>query len=73
MTLTQLAKLYYSEGCRGEPVGSRQSKKLFLRDLNFGNGKFKSIKSLLKRMGWHENRKLTQPQLQVIYARLGDV
>lgn len=73
MTLTELARAYYSEGCRGHPVSLSQSKKLFLKDLRFGNGRFKSLKVLLRRMGWYENRRLTRPQLQLIYARLGDV
>ena len=45
---------------------------LFLRGLIYGNGKFKAIRALLKRMGWYENRRLTKPQLQLIYARLGE-
>jgi len=57
---------------KGSPIGLRQSKKLFLRDLRYGNGKFKPLRSLLKRMGWYENRRLTKPQLQLIYARLGE-
>lgn len=73
MTLTALAKAYYSEGCRGRPIGLSQAKSLFLRDLRFGNGRFKSLRSLLKRMGWYGNRRLTRPQLQLIYARLGDI
>lgn len=72
MTLTELAGIYYTEGMKGSPIGLRQSKKLFLRDLCYGNGKFKPLRSLLKRMGWYENRRLTRPQLQLIYARLGE-
>ena len=40
MTLTDLARAYYSEGVRGNPIGLSQAKSLFLRDLRFGNGKF---------------------------------
>ena len=32
MTLTQLALLYYKEGCRGRPIKASQSKNLFLQD-----------------------------------------
>jgi|GEM_PF-3366350 len=45
---------------------------LFLRGLLYGSGKFKQLRSLLKRMGWYENRRLTKPQLQLICARLGE-
>lgn len=72
MTLTDLARAYYSEGVRGSPIGLRQSQKLLLNDLLYGNGKFKPLRALLKRMGWYEKRRLTRPQLQLIYARLGD-
>ena len=72
MTLSDLARAYYSDGCRGHPVGLRQSQKLLLNDLRYGNGKFKPLRSLLKRMGWYENRRLTRPQLQLIYNRLGE-
>ena len=44
MTLSQLALLYYKEGCRGHPVGESQSRRLFRDDLYFGNGKFKAIR-----------------------------
>lgn len=72
MTLTELARTYYPEGVRGNPISLPQSKKLFLCDLRFGNGKFKAIRVLLKRMGWYPGRRLTPAHLQLIYARLGD-
>lgn len=72
MTLSSLARAYYSEGCRGNPVSLSQSKKLFLKDLRYGNGKFKPLKSMLKRMGWHENKRLTPKQISLIIARLGE-
>ena len=72
MTLSQLALLYYKEGCRGHPIKSSQSRLLFSQDLCFGNGKFKAIRVLLKRMGWYPGRRLTPAHLQLIYARLGD-
>ncbi|MBR4709107.1 MAG: hypothetical protein IKP30_03255 [Bacteroidaceae bacterium] len=71
-TLAELARAYYQEGCRGRPISDRHSRRLFHQDLLFGNGKFKAIRALLKRMGWYENRRLTKPQLQLIYARLGE-
>ena len=72
MTLTGLARAYYSEGMKGEPIGLRQSKKLFLRDLRFGNGKFKPLRTLLKRTGWKAERPLTKRQIDLIVARLGE-
>ena len=72
MTLTQLALLYYKEGCRGHPIKSSQSRLLFSQDLCFGNGKFKAIRVLLKRMGWRAERPLTQRHLQLIYSRLDE-
>lgn len=71
MTLTDLARAYYSEGMKGEPIGLRQSKKLFLRDLRFGNGKFKPLRTLLKRTGWKAERPLTKRQIDLIVKRLG--
>ena len=47
MTLTELARAYYSEGVRGNPISLTHSKRLFLRDLRFGNGKFKPLRALL--------------------------
>jgi hypothetical protein len=72
MTLTELARAYYSEGVRGAPIGLSQAKSLFLRDLRFGNGKFKPLRALLKRTGWYENKRLSQKQIDLIVARLGD-
>lgn len=72
MTLTELARVYYPEGMKGEPIGLRQSKKLFLRDLRFGNGKFKPLRAMLKRTGWYENKRLSQKQIDLIVARLGE-
>ena len=72
MTLTDLARAYYPEGMKGEPIGLRQSKKLFLRDLRFGNGKFKPLRTLLKRTGWKAERPLTKRQVDLIIARLGE-
>ena len=72
MTLSQLALLYYKEGCRGRPIGESQSRRLFREELKYGKRKFKAIRVLLKRMGWREERPLTQRQLQLIYARLGN-
>jgi hypothetical protein len=71
MTLTELARVYYPEGMKGEPIGLRQSKKLFLRDLRFGNGKFKPLRTLLKRTGWKAERPLTKRQVDLIVKRLG--
>lgn len=71
MTLTDLARIYYPEGMKGEPIGLRQSKKLFLRDLRFGNGKFKPLRALLKRTGWKAERPLTKRQVDLIVKRLG--
>ena len=71
MTLTDLARIYYPEGMKGEPIGLRQSKKLFLRDLRFGNGKFKPLRTLLKRTGWKAERPLTKRQIDLIVKRLG--
>ena len=71
MTLTDLARAYYPEGMKGEPIGLRQSKKLFLRDLRFGNGKFKPLRTLLKRTGWKAERPLTKRQIDLIVKRLG--
>ncbi len=70
MTLSQLALLYYKEGCRGHPVGESQSRRLFRDDLYFANGKFKAIRVLLKRMGWYPGRRLTPAHIQLIYSRL---
>lgn len=71
MTLTDLARIYYPEGMKGEPIGLRQSKKLFLRDLRFGNGKFKPLRALLKRTGWKAERPLSKRQVDLIVKRLG--
>lgn len=70
MTLSQLALLYYKEGCRGHPIKSSQSRNLFSNDLCFGNGKFKAIRVLLKRMGWYPGRRLTPAHIQLINSRL---
>ncbi len=70
MTLSQLALLYYKEGCRGHPIKSSQSRLLFSQDLCFGNGKFKAIRVLLKRMGWYPGRRLTPAHIQLINSRL---
>lgn len=71
MTLTDLARAYYSEGMKGEPIGLRQSQKLLLNDLRFGNGKFKPLRALLKRTGWKAERPLTKRQIDLIVKRLG--
>ena len=71
MTLTELARVYYSEGMKGEPIGLRQSQKLLLNDLRFGNGKFKPLRALLKRTGWKAERPLTKRQIDLIVKRLG--
>ena len=71
MTLTDLARAYYSEGVRGIPISLRHSKRLFLKDLRFGNGKFKPLRTLLKRTGWKAERPLTKRQVDLIVARLG--
>lgn len=71
MTLTELARVYYSEGVRGNPISLTHSKRLFLRDLRFGNGKFKPLRTLLKRTGWYENKRLSQKQIDLIVKRLG--
>jgi hypothetical protein len=71
MTLTELARAYYSEGVRGNPISLRQSKRLFLKDLHFGNGKFKPLRAMLKRTGWYENKRLSQKQIDLIVKRLG--
>lgn len=71
MTLTDLARIYYPEGMKGEPIGLRQSQKLLLNDLRFGNGKFKPLRALLKRTGWKAERPLTKRQIDLIVKRLG--
>ncbi len=71
MTLTDLARAYYPEGMKGEPIGLRQSQKLLLNDLRFGNGKFKPLRTLLKRTGWKAERPLTKRQIDLIVKRLG--
>ena len=71
MTLTDLARAYYPEGMKGEPIGLRQSQKLLLNDLRFGNGKFKPLRTLLKRTGWKAERPLTKRQVDLIVKRLG--
>ena len=71
MTLTDLARAYYSEGVRGNPISLTHSKRLFLRDLRFGNGKFKPLRTLLKRTGWKAERPLTKRQIDLIVKRLG--
>ena len=71
MTLTDLARAYYPEGMKGEPIGLRQSQKLLLNDLRFGNGKFKPLRALLKRTGWKAERPLTKRQIDLIVKRLG--
>jgi hypothetical protein len=71
MTLSDLARIYYPEGMKGEPIGLRQSQKLLLNDLRFGNGKFKPLRALLKRTGWYENKRLSQKQIDLIVKRLG--
>jgi len=73
MTLSDLARAYHPEGCRGHPVGLRRSQELFRDDLYFGNGKFKAIRVLLKRMGWYPNRRLTPAHIQLIYSRLDEI
>ena len=72
MTLTDLARAYYPEGMKGEPIGLRQSQKLLLNDLRFGNGKFKPLRTLLKRTGWKAERPLSKKQIDLIVARLGE-
>lgn len=72
MTLTDLARAYYPEGMKGEPIGLRQSQKLLLNDLRFGNGKFKPLRTLLKRTGWKAERPLSKRQIDLIVARLGE-
>ena len=72
MTLTELARAYYPEGMKGEPIGLRQSQKLLLNDLRFGNGKFKPLRTLLKRTGWKAERPLSKRQIDLIVARLGE-
>lgn len=71
MTLTDLARAYYPEGMKGEPIGLRQSQKLLLNDLRFGNGKFKPLRTLLKRTGWKAERPLSKRQIDLIVKRLG--
>ena len=71
MTLTELARAYYPEGMKGEPIGLRQSQKLLLNDLRFGNGKFKPLRTLLKRTGWKAERPLSKRQVDLIVKRLG--
>ena len=71
MTLTELARAYYPEGMKGEPIGLRQSQKLLLNDLRFGNGKFKPLRTLLKRTGWKAERPLSKRQIDLIVKRLG--
>ena len=71
MTLTELARVYYPEGMKGEPIGLRQSQKLLLNDLRFGNGKFKPLRTLLKRTGWKAERPLSKRQVDLIVKRLG--
>jgi hypothetical protein len=71
MTLTDLARIYYPEGMKGEPIGLRQSQKLLLNDLRFGNGKFKPLRTLLKRTGWKAERPLSKRQVDLIVKRLG--
>ena len=71
MTLSDLARIYYPEGMKGEPIGLRQSQKLLLNDLRFGNGKFKPLRTLLKRTGWKAERPLSKRQVDLIVKRLG--
>ena len=71
MTLTELARAYYTEGSRGYPISQRQKERLFLKDLRFGNGKFKPLRALLKRTGWKAERPLTKRQVDLIVKRLG--
>jgi len=64
-TMTRLARLYYPD------VGERQAQRRIRDDLLFETSRFKSLKTILMRMGWRKGKNLNRMQLKVIYARLG--
>lgn len=66
-----MAREYCSVGVRGKPVGERQSRRLFRREMEKRGERVKSLSQLCKRSGWRRKR-MPERAHESIVNRLGE-
>lgn len=72
ITLTTLARMYWSCGARGGNVSDRQRVRLFLMELKKTSRHRHTLYSSLKKHGWRRKRRISPALLSIIQSRLGE-